>query len=110
MAIYNEKHQEVPDKTPIALPLNYSAPEPLEQMIARLIRQSQNFAPQMGKESFEESDDFETEDDNELVSQHQFTDMQEEHLDYPIQKEVKKPAPLLKKVVESEPNPEAEKA
>jgi len=110
MAKYNDKHEEIPDKTPIALPLNYSAPEPLEQMIARLIRQQSALAPARGQETFEESDDFDVEDDHELKSPHQFTDMQEEHLDFPTRKETEIPAPLPEKVVEPEQKPTPEKA
>lgn len=76
---YNSKHEEIPDKKPIALPLGYRAPEPLANMIARLIRVESLKAEAEGMESFEESDDFDIEDDDQLVSPYQMTQMQEEH-------------------------------
>lgn len=116
MAKYNAQGQEVPDKTPIALPVGYSAPEPLEQMIARLVRAESSRAHQQGKETFEEADDLELDDEPELNSPHQFTDMQEETLDFPIAPPAKaqapKSAPLPAEVVEPKPtaNPAEQQA
>lgn len=84
MAQYDRFHREVPDKTPVSMPLGYERPEPLESMIARMIRVESVKAQSQGKETFEESDDFDVDDDDiKFTSDHQFTDMQEEELDNP---------------------------
>lgn len=69
---------EVPDKTPVEMPLGYEKPEPLEHMIARMVRTFSMAAEAQGAESFEESDDFDVDDDSELHSPYQLSDMQEE--------------------------------
>lgn len=82
MAKYDKEGRvEIPDPTPVEIPLGYEAPETLEQMIARLVvandfRKSQE---QQGMESFEEADDFDVEED-EFHSEHEMTPMQEEYL------------------------------
>lgn len=78
MAIYNEKHEEIPDNTPVEMPLGYEKPESLESMIARMVQDVSRRAKEKGTvETFEEADDF---DDNEpeLKSPYQMTDMEEE--------------------------------
>lgn len=81
MAEYNEKGQEVPDQRPIELPIGYNQPETLQQMIARMVRIHSVVAMKKEMESFEEADDFETEEE-EFKSSHQMTDMQEEYPPY----------------------------
>jgi len=82
MAIYNEKHQEIPDPTPVEMPLGYEKPESLESMIARMIRTTSNLAAKTNHvETFEESDDFD-DDDTDLKSPYQMTDMEEEEPRY----------------------------
>lgn len=79
MAKYNEKHQEIPDPTPVEMPLGYERPESLESMIARMIQTVNVRAAKSGQvETFEESDDFETDDEPDLKSPYQMTDMEEE--------------------------------
>lgn len=80
-AIYNEKGQEIPDNTPVALPLGARNPESLQQMITRLVRVHSEIAVKEQLESLDEADDFET-GEEEPVSQFQMTDMQEENLQY----------------------------
>lgn len=94
MAQYDRFHREIPDKTPVAMPLGYERPEPLESMIARMIRVESLKAKKEGKETFEESDDFSIEDDEEVkfTSDHQFTDLQEEELVNPKPKQSRKPS------------------
>lgn len=70
---------EVPDQTPVEMPLGYERPESLESMIARMVRNFSAQAQAHGDETFEEADDFDMNDDSELVSPYQLTDMQEEH-------------------------------
>ncbi len=79
MAQYTVDHREIPDKTPIAIPIGYQAPEPLGDMIRRCIRAESYNAQREGKETFEESDDFETgEEEGMLTSAYQMSDMQED--------------------------------
>lgn len=56
---------EVPDPTPVALPAGFKEPESLEVMIRRLIRSEEwtRATNEEGFESFEESEDFEIDDD-----------------------------------------------
>lgn len=77
MAEYNSKGQEMPDQTPLELPVGYRQPETLQAMIQRMVRIHSLAAVQDGLESFEDADDFDA-DDDEPVSEHQMTQMQEE--------------------------------
>lgn len=81
MAVYNKEGQEVPDQKPVELPIGYNHPETLQQMISRMVRVYSIQAAKQELESFEEADDFETEEE-EFKSSHQMTDMQEEHPPY----------------------------
>lgn len=76
---YDKFWREIPETTPVELPIGYNTPEPLEQMIIRLVRHESQRAAKQDKETFEESDDFDDED-HDVISDHQFTDMQEEEL------------------------------
>lgn len=61
----DEQGREVPDPQPIAIPAGFREPETLEQRIRRLVR-SEQFSASMdsqGFETFEESEDFEIDDD-----------------------------------------------
>lgn len=81
MAKYDKEGRcEIPDPTPVELPVGYEHPESLEAMIARMIRYESLRAEEAGLESFEEADDFDVSDDVVLVSEHQMTDMQEEYV------------------------------
>ncbi|UOF77153.1 hypothetical protein [Microviridae sp.] len=82
-------HNFFPDQTPVELPLGYEAPESLAEMIARMIRAEdfRKMSDAAGVESFEESDDFEMEED-EFKSEHEMSMMQEEYYVPPVQKEM----------------------
>lgn len=55
----NSRGQEVPDPTPVALPLGYRHPDPLALRIQKMIRQAGiAAAAEAGVESFEEANDF----------------------------------------------------
>lgn len=79
---------EIPDPTPVEMPLGYQVPESLESMIARMCRDQQM---QMelsringGMDTEEEADDFEIEEADDLdfgPTGHQMTEMQEEYVD-----------------------------
>lgn len=78
MGQFNERGELIPDNTPVEIPVGFGHPEPLEQMIARLVRLESGRAAETGLESFEESDDFETGDDDGLVSPYEVQPMVEE--------------------------------
>lgn len=80
MAKYNEKGQEIPDPTPVSIPLGYGHPESLESIIARMVGvQISKQAAAKGYETFEEADDFDVQDqDIDPLSVHEMTSMEEE--------------------------------
>lgn len=84
MATYTKDNRlEIPDQTPVEMPLGYERPESLEQMIARMVRFQSDKAQRHGLESFEEADDFDVADsEGDLMSPYQMTDMQEEEPPY----------------------------
>lgn len=61
----DSRGHEVPDPTPVSLPAGFKEPESLEVMIRRLIRSEEWAAAvnQEGFETFEESEDFDIDDD-----------------------------------------------
>lgn len=81
MAKYNEFGEEIPDDTPVEMPLNFTRPLSIQEEIQRSIRtELSRQAVEQGEESFEEADDFDVLDEPELVSQYELLPMQEEHL------------------------------
>lgn len=76
---YNERGEELPDDTPIELPVRFKRPPSLQEQIKAMVRtEYSRVAEENGFESFEESDDFEVDDDNEIRSVHELSPMQEE--------------------------------
>lgn len=62
---HDERGREIPDPTPLEMPLGMRKPESMEDMIRRFVRQEASRVAQAeGMESFEEADDFEVEDDD----------------------------------------------
>lgn len=102
-----DRRHEIPDQTPVELPIGYKAPETLEHMIQRLItnQELRRVQESAGDETFEESDDFDCDDEEpELTSSYQMNDMQEEFLNVRPQENGqpdKQPPP-------SDPQPETE--
>ena len=86
MARYNEQGQQVPDQTPLEMPLNCTKPEPLENMMARLIRTELAMQSVLdADESDEEAGDFDVddwEDEETILSGHQILTMKREREDY----------------------------
>lgn len=63
----NEKGHEVLDPTPIAIPVGFKLPESMTDMVRRFVRHElSRQADEKGFETFEESDDFDIEDDPPL--------------------------------------------
>lgn len=76
---YNIRGQELPDSTPIELPLRFKRPPTLQEQIKQMVRHEvSRTAEEQGFESFEEADDFAVEDDDMPVSRHELSPMQEE--------------------------------
>lgn len=64
MAYDKENRVEILDKTPVAIPVGYKKPEPLHDILNRLV--SQKFSQLLldsETETFEEADDFDCDDD-----------------------------------------------
>lgn len=60
----DEEGREIPDPTPIELPLGMKRPETLAEQVQRLVRnQVSQYAAIHGHETFEEAEDFDIEDD-----------------------------------------------
>lgn len=79
---FDEYGRQIPDLMPVAIPLGLQKPESQESLIKRIIRQELSMqAAQQGYETFEESLDFEIDDDPFPVSQYEYQEMVP---DYPI--------------------------
>jgi hypothetical protein len=92
---YTKDNREILDTTPVEMPLGYEKPESLSDMIARMIKTANIQAAKTGKiETIEEADDFDCDDDEpELVSNYQMSDMQEDQPWQPIPKPTPTPTP-----------------
>lgn len=79
MAKYDAQGREIPDPTPIDVPLNWKRPQPLNEIIKQLIRtEMSRQAQESGHETFEEADDFEVDDDPIPLSEHELDDDQQQ--------------------------------
>lgn len=73
--MHDEKGREIPDQTPVALPIGWKAPPTLHEQIQRYIRNEvSRQAAEAGSESFEEADDFYVEDDPDMNSPYEIDD------------------------------------
>lgn len=80
---YNEKGQEIPDPTPIEVPLKMQRPPDIHEMIAAAVR-GERFRQRLeseGRETWEEANDFGENDEDGPVSRYELTEMQEEFYD-----------------------------
>lgn len=60
---YNDKGEEILDQTPVAMPVGFKRPVPLNQRIQEMARaEISRMAAEMGDESFDEADDFNIDD------------------------------------------------
>lgn len=76
---YNERGEELPDDTPIELPLKFKRPPTLQDQIKAMVRSEiSRQAEEQGFESFDEADDFDVGDGEEVLSPHELTMMQED--------------------------------
>lgn len=77
MAKFNEAGQQIPDQTPLEVPVGFGVPTDLTELIRTLVRVESNRQAEQGGETFEESDDFDVEEDD-LHTPYQMKQMQEE--------------------------------
>lgn len=59
----NAKGQEIPDPTPIEVPIGFNRPPTIQEQIAKYVQSANLLAQQTGYESFEEAEDFDVGDD-----------------------------------------------
>lgn len=65
---HDEKGREIMDTTPVEVPLEFQRPLTMQEEIRRMVRQELSRAAEAsGFETFEESDDFDVEDDDDLL-------------------------------------------
>lgn len=102
-----DKHgHEVPDPTPVEVPLHLRRPASIQDDIKRMVREElSRAAADAGEETFEEADDFSVDDDPDPFSQYELSAMQEEAAMVPDASDLDQPeAPHAKP---STPEPEA---
>lgn len=78
---YNELGQELPDPTPLEVPLGVKRPASLQEQIQAMIRSAVSSAAERnGHETFEEANDFEIDDDDftDQMTEHEFRTMKVE--------------------------------
>lgn len=79
MAKYNEHGQEIPDPTPVEMPLGFKRPKPLNEVVQEIIRRElSRQAEAEGKETWDEANDFDVDDDEFPVSPHELLDDEHE--------------------------------
>jgi len=79
MNTFDEQGREIPVRGKIAIPIGFHTPPSLQEQIRRFIRiEASNMAAAAGHETFEESDDFDVDDDVDFKSPHEMTELQEE--------------------------------
>lgn len=77
---YDKNNCEIPDPTPIEVPIGYSHPETLQDMIARFCAAT-DFRKQLeaqGADTIEEAEDLDISDEVDLVSEHELIPMIDE--------------------------------
>lgn len=78
-AIYDKEGRELPDPTPIEIPVGYAAPESLQEMIARMV-QCNEIKNNQDIDSEEEANDFNVMDEEPVDSRHEYSEMHEEFI------------------------------
>ncbi len=63
-AVFDKWGREIPDPTPMSLPVGFKIPETLDEQIQRLVRnQVSRNADEKGFETFDEAEDFDVDDE-----------------------------------------------
>lgn len=69
MARYTADGLEIPDQRPVSIPVGWERPLSLEEQMKRLIRTELSVRAQaMEQETFEEADDFDVDEDPDILS------------------------------------------
>lgn len=64
LAVLDKRGHELLDKKPVAMPVGFKRPETLAEQVQRLVRrQVSEYAAAQGRETFEESEDFDVDDE-----------------------------------------------
>lgn len=80
-AVFDKNHAQIPDPTPVELPLGYSHPPTLQQQIALMISTHEAMAKANDMDTEEEANDFDISDEEFAGdSRHVYTELQEEEL------------------------------
>ena len=77
---YNEKGEEIPDPTPLEVPIGCGRPDTFEDIRKMLRREVMDELNQLGVETFDEADDFDMEDED-------MSSPWEEHFDHSGQRD-----------------------
>ena len=89
---FDERGRELPDDTPVEVPLHFKRPPTIQEMIRQHIRtEMSRQAEQQGEESFEEADDFEMDEDPDPLSAYELQEMQ---LERPVRREAPQEKPV----------------
>lgn len=73
---YDQYGRELPDPTPVEVPLAFSRPPTIQEMIKQYIRRElSNQAQDQGAETFEEADDFDVDEDSDPLSLYEIQEM-----------------------------------
>lgn len=84
MAVYDAHGREMPDPTPVAMPVGFQRPESLVDLMKRLIRtEVSQTAHDAGTETFEEANDFEVPEDTVEDTATQYEAMADEPFTQP---------------------------
>lgn len=78
MAKFDEFGREIPDNTPVEMPLGLRMPKPLQELIKDIVRhQMSQEAAEEGRETFDEANDFDVEDDEIPASPYEIDEDEE---------------------------------
>lgn len=80
-AVFDKLHRQIPDPTPVELPLGYSHPPTMQQQMAMMIHVHESMAKANEMDSEEEANDFDIQDEEFAGdSRHVYTELHEEKL------------------------------
>lgn len=73
------------NQDPVAMPCGYGTPKTLQEMLATMVREYVQMEKEEGFETWDEANDFEPEEDEDLldVSPYTFSDLQEDEYETP---------------------------
>lgn len=81
MAEFDKDGHQIPDPTPLEIPVGFHQPPDIMETIRKLVQLESGKAAGEGEETFEEADDFEVGESDQVLSGYQVHDMVEERPD-----------------------------